>query len=329
MRCQCIKKDLKQCNYQSKPHSQFCGVHKTCKTIMESEPIPKAIPKAKPKAAPIPKAKPRPEPEYEPRPEPEPEPEPEYEPEPEQPNAFDVLPKELIERVLSFANAQDLHQIEQVDRRLWYEVQDKYRSYVRKARKLLGVHAKPLTDAQLMLRVKHLSDGQHDATGIQIVDLSDGYRWEKGSQSVTVMYWINGNVKAEAWAKNKKYHRLDGPAHIKWYDNGNIETETWYTGVLGVTRLDGPARTHWFDNGQKMEEEWYVEGRLHRLDGPTITMWYRSGRKQQELWYDASHGSRVVLHRLNGPAVTVWSEFGRKTEEQWYEYGESVQSKRY
>jgi hypothetical protein len=303
MRCQCIKKDLKQCNYPSKPDSQFCGVHKKCKTIMEVEPKAKHRPKARPE----PRAKARPEPRA---------------------NAFDALPKELIENVLSFANAQDLHQIEQVDRRLWHEVQDKYQSDLRKARKLLGIRAEPFTDAQLMSRVKYLSDGQYDATGITIIDsqLSHmshflqpsndvrdvGRRWEKGSRSVTVNYDSNGKMLYEAWALNNIYYRLDGPAHIEWYDNGRIKRERWFTDVGVSHRLDGPSTTLWNKKGHKIIEVWYYYGKVSRLDGPALIMW-NNGVIISESWY-----KNDTFYRLDGPAITLWDKDGRKTSELFY-----------
>jgi hypothetical protein len=291
MRCQCIKQNLKQCNYESKQDSQFCGVHKKCKTIIASKPKAKIKAKIKPKA----------EPRAEPRPEPE----------PEQPNAFDVLPKELIEHILSFANPQDLHQIKQVDLRLWNEVQDKYQPYVRKARKQLGVHAKPFTDAQLMSRVLHLSDGQYDATGIQIKDA--GHRWEKDSRSITVTSDSHGKT-SEIWKINNINHRLDGPAHTVTC-GGQKVFEQWYN-YGKIHRLDGPAYTTWNKNdGHKTSEEWYMYDMVHRLDRPAITRWSEeliNGQKSEE-WY-----KNDKIHRLDGPAYTTWNKDGQKTSEEWY-----------
>jgi hypothetical protein len=337
MRCQCIKKDLKQCNYPSKPDSQFCGVHKKCKTIMEPTIPSVAADSIRPKPKPKPKARARSEPK----------PEIELRPEQPKPNAFDVLPKQLVEHVLSFANAQDLHQIKKVDRRLWHEVQDKYRSDLRKARKLLGVHAEPFTDAQLMARVKYLSDGQYDATGIKIIDsqlrhmfyylepssdVSDvGRRWEKGSRSVTVNYNNNGKVIDEAWTIDNYYLRLDGPAHLAWYDNGRIKHERWFTDVNTLCRLDGPAKIVWYANGQKMQETWYTQkhpdyrNNKHRLDGPAYTMWDEHGHKEIEEWYNNDK-----LHRSDGPAIYWYPQSAENdviSLEEWYING--VLTRRY
>jgi hypothetical protein len=312
MRCQCIKKNLKQCNYQSNPDSQFCGVHKTCKTIMENEP------------------------ESEPK-----------------PNAFDVLPKELIEHILSFANPQDLHQIKQVDLRLWNEVQDIYQSKVRKARKLLGVHAEPFTDAQLMSRVKYLSDGQYDTTGIQITVVpSGGSRWVKGARSVNLLHTITHvgyqsinrdghwaidlahnvhssdyyNDITETWINNKSYYRPDGPAYIlSDSSNGRIISEDWCTLSTNMWyhRLDGPARTEWDrSTGRKLRELWYTNGMIDKITYYDRGRYVgKTGRKTEELWYNneiPSHIDQNHYHREDGPAVTRWKD-GRKTEELWYE----------
>jgi hypothetical protein len=65
----------------------------------------------------------------------------------------------------------------------------------------------------------------------------------------------------KCWYKERKYHRLDGPACE--YSNGDKE---WM--IEGkFHRLDGPAIER--ANGDKL---WFKEGELHRLDGPAVEL---------------------------------------------------------
>ena len=52
-----------------------------------------------------------------------------------------------------------------------------------------------------------------------------------------------------------------GPAHIRWYENGQKYYERYY--VNGKYHRDpklGPAHTYWHPNGQKYCEKYYVNG---------------------------------------------------------------------
>lgn len=41
-------------------------------------------------------------------------------------------------------------------------------------------------------------------------------------------YYENGNIKYQFYYKNKKLHRLDGPAYIKYHENGNVKFKEHY-----------------------------------------------------------------------------------------------------
>jgi hypothetical protein len=145
--------------------------------------------------------------------------------------------------------------------------------------------------------------------------------------------------RTRRWYKERKTHRLDGPA-VEFYDG----EKGWYKDDL-LHRLDGPAiecpngNKFWFIEGKEYSEEnwkkkveelkilklndeddvpvnytgcveysnqtkkWYKEGKYHRLDGPAIE--YADGAKS---WY--IEGKR---HRLDGPAVEYASG-----EKHWY-----------
>ena len=53
------------------------------------------------------------------------------------------------------------------------------------------------------------------------------------------------------------WHRLDGPAFQRFYDNGPIWVETYY--INGKKhREDGPAVQGFYDNGQLFHEAYFI-----------------------------------------------------------------------
>ena len=85
-------------------------------------------------------------------------------------------------------------------------------------------------------------------------------------------------IAVKIYLKNKKRHRIDGPAVISgsgyefWYKNGILD------------RDDGPA----FIDKIDYYEAWYKDNELHRLDGPAETYsngnnyWYKNGVLHRE-----------------------------------------------
>ena len=53
------------------------------------------------------------------------------------------------------------------------------------------------------------------------------------------------------------FHRENGAAYQKWYDNGQIEYEIYYLNSK-LHREDGPAAQWWYKNGQKEFEEYHL-----------------------------------------------------------------------
>lgn len=97
-------------------------------------------------------------------------------------------------------------------------------------------------------------------------------------------YKFTGIVKKpgyEAYYKEGKFHRLDGPAVEE--DKGG---KNWYKEGF-LHRLDGPAVEK--ANGDK---EWWVEGKLHRADGPA-----RNWRvlKEWSLFYKNINSEKTIL----------------------------------
>ena len=57
-------------------------------------------------------------------------------------------------------------------------------------------------------------------------------------------------------------HRLDGPAFIKYLDNGNIEIEHYYINNI-KHRLDGPASIYYDTHNNIVGSYYYINGVKH------------------------------------------------------------------
>ena len=70
---------------------------------------------------------------------------------------------------------------------------------------------------------------------------------------------------------NEKLHRNDGPALIKFYENGVNERAYYYNGKLH--RNNDPAKIVTRVNGNILKEAYYFNGKIHRNNGPAV-VWY-------------------------------------------------------
>ena len=94
----------------------------------------------------------------------------------------------------------------------------------------------------------------------------------------------NGTISYEAWYKDDKLHRLDGPSSIFYYKNGNVNYAVWYENDTRH-RLDGPAVINYYPDGSVQYEAWWQNDRHHRLDGPSEILYNEDGTVNQETWY--------------------------------------------
>jgi antitoxin component YwqK of YwqJK toxin-antitoxin module len=81
-----------------------------------------------------------------------------------------------------------------------------------------------------------------------------------------------------------KPHRLNGPAHIRYYSNGKIKEETYYKNGE-KHRKNGPAHIVYNHCGKIVQEAYYVNGKRHRINGPAIIIYYDNGNVKQEYYY--------------------------------------------
>jgi hypothetical protein len=64
--------------------------------------------------------------------------------------------------------------------------------------------------------------------------------------------------------------------YVSYYDNNNKEYETWYDGET-IHRIDGPAHITYFQWELIHYEIWIQNGIYHRLDGPAMTKYQKDG----------------------------------------------------
>ena len=126
----------------------------------------------------------------------------------------------------------------------------------------------------------------------------------------------NWDVEYKKWTKNKKKHRKNNPAFIRfnhvqqWYLNGKLHRD----GDLPAVEWEDGNIEYWengakylfieYENGTK--EYYHNHGKLHNDCGPAII--YANG--DLEYW---EYGQR---HRKNGPAVIIGDK------QYWFERGE-------
>lgn len=117
--------------------------------------------------------------------------------------------------------------------------------------------------------------------------------------SETYKIGINrGTDWGTAWiTKDKKYHRLDGPA-IEM-DSGS--KEWWVTGKRH--RVGGPAIYH-----SKNKWQWYCNGVLHREEGPALR-----DDKDYQWWF---HGE--CYYGFAGNYFFKWGIRYYEKEEEWF-----------
>jgi antitoxin component YwqK of YwqJK toxin-antitoxin module len=83
------------------------------------------------------------------------------------------------------------------------------------------------------------------------------YRLENGGKRII------SKIEEEWLDKDGEFHREDGPAYIRYNENGNIDLEDYY--LNGKThREDGPASISYYNNGNIQCEYYYLNGKGYR-----------------------------------------------------------------
>jgi antitoxin component YwqK of YwqJK toxin-antitoxin module len=113
------------------------------------------------------------------------------------------------------------------------------------------------------------------------IEMSNGkkrYRLEDGG------YKKIGRLREEWFNKNSEYNRVDGPAYIRYNENGNIDLEYYYLNGK-IHREDGPASIQYYENGNIQCEYYYLNGEVHREDGPAVIGYNENGNICTESYY--------------------------------------------
>ena len=99
---------------------------------------------------------------------------------------------------------------------------------------------------------------------------------------------------------NGKRHNPNGPAYLKWHDNGQLFWGAYYLNGK-LHNLNGPAYREWYENGQLWCEQYYLNGKLHNPNGPAYREWYVNGKLRCEHYYlnDQLLSKDQFLARLN------------------------------
>lgn len=143
------------------------------------------------------------------------------------------------------------------------------------------------------------------------------------SHATVVECCEDGSVESERWQDNTgEHHRVDGPAVVEYYPNGQQKRVLWYqNGILH--RADGPAIVEYYPNGVVSLVEYRVEGVLDRERGAARVRFTPSGILVLEEWYKLGGLDRQT-HGLSGPdrpAVARYYDSGKPKTFEFWQYG--------
>ena len=136
----------------------------------------------------------------------------------------------------------------------------------------------------------------------QIVRFKGGLHNIAKSECTHFEYYSDGTISCLAYFDvDEKLHRVNGPAKITFYPNGNISCIEYYiNGILH--REDGPARTRYHENDKIYYETYNINGILHREDGPAYIEYRDNGNLFREMYYENG-----ICHRKNGYAKIIYN----------------------
>ena len=146
-------------------------------------------------------------------------------------------------------------------------------------------------------------------------------------------------IKFEKWLLDNNLHRIDGPAEIRYYKNGNIYYEIYYVEGEKCRLDDGPIEIYYFENGECHFENYYSQNvfvnilyydngmiqsvsyfkiknktkKYHSEDGPALILYSRDGNIIYECYY-----TNGAIHREDGPCIIEYFDNGRIKLKQYY-----------
>lgn len=152
------------------------------------------------------------------------------------------------------------------------------------------------------------------------ISIGEKYQYHREDGPARIEYdAVSGKVIAEKWYHYGHFHRMNGPAFVKYNHSGKVIVEQWFESNR-LHRVGGPALIeHDSEGGELWIEKWYDHARLHRLDGPAYVEYKKeeSSKIHCVKWYMLGR-----LHRIDGPAIERWRQgTDEKIVELWYENG--------
>jgi uncharacterized protein len=136
----------------------------------------------------------------------------------------------------------------------------------------------------------------------------EGCRLDSSRSPAVIERKADGSTTYEAYWRNGKLDRRDGPAIVAHNADGSVREEYWRNNKLD--REDGPAVVQRNANGAT-SEEYHRNGKRHREDGPAYVWRYADGRTEERYYRNGK------LHRENGPAVVMHNADGSIYEENY------------
>jgi antitoxin component YwqK of YwqJK toxin-antitoxin module len=104
-----------------------------------------------------------------------------------------------------------------------------------------------------------------------------------------ISYYNNGNIYIERWYSI--YHHHSKPNYVKYHKNGNICNKHWYKNIDEVHRIGAPASISYYESGEISNEAWYENNKPHRIGAPAFIAYYKNGNIREKYWY--KHGNHI------------------------------------
>jgi len=130
----------------------------------------------------------------------------------------------------------------------------------------------------------------------------DAYQIAKNSKEKIVV--IDRFGRDRDFFENGRHSRVNGPAEIIFWDNGNLKKEVWR--VNGVTTRDGgPAITFYRQDGTKSLERWYRNGLVHNEAGPAEVYYNKDGSIKKVSYNINNHASKPLWEATTTDDVEI------------------------
>ena len=147
--------------------------------------------------------------------------------------------------------------------------------------------------------------------------------YHRSGEEPTMVEYDSGVVRAHSYLRGHRglgefYREGDKPSFIKFYNNGNVASETYIKGQEEDRDGDKPAYVRYYEDGALKTHRFYINGLIHRGgDKPAWIGYYKNGDTKLERYYEAD-----VPHRGDDkPADIRYYKDGSISYADYYEYG--------